>query len=75
MQLHYNQGSPYVRLVCVVAHECELLDQIELLGTGPLSPVEAHLAVSAANPLGRIPVLVTVYTLAVACVKFVWFYV
>ena len=41
MKLRYNQGSPYVRKVMLVAHELGLVDKIELLPT-VVSPVEAN---------------------------------
>jgi glutathione S-transferase len=59
MKLHFNPASPFVRMVRVTAHEAGLGEQIELVPTGVLSPVEAHPAVTADNPLGKIPCLVT----------------
>ena len=58
MKLYHSPLSPYVRKVMVVAHELGLMDRIETVdGTGtPLAPNDATLA---ANPVGRIPALVT----------------
>ncbi|MEL7154033.1 MAG: glutathione S-transferase [Pseudomonadota bacterium] len=58
MKLFHSPLSPYVRKVMIVAHEMGLVDQIELAeGTGtPMAPSDA---VVAANPVGRIPALVT----------------
>lgn len=58
MKLYHSPLSPYVRKVMVVAHETGVLDEIELIdGSGtPLAPNEETVA---ANPLGKIPALVT----------------
>ena len=58
MKLYHSPLSPYVRKVMVVAHEAGLLDRIETVdGSGtPLAPNEGAVA---ANPLGKIPALVT----------------
>lgn len=58
MKLYYSPLSPYVRKCMVVAQELGLADQIEKveLATTPLDPNDQ---VVAANPLGRIPALVT----------------
>lgn len=59
MKLHFNPASPYVRMVRVTAAEVGLADEIELVHTGMVLPNEAHAAVTADNPLGKIPTLVT----------------
>lgn len=59
MKLHFNPASPFVRMVLVTAHEAGLADDIELVATGAMSPVEVHPGIAADNPLGRIPCLVT----------------
>ena len=59
MKLFYAPASPFVRMVLVTAHELGLEDDIELVPTGPLTPVEAHTALTAANPAGKIPALET----------------
>ena len=58
MKMYYSPLSPYVRKCMVVAHELGLADRIEKveLATTPLDPNDQ---VVAANPLGRIPALVT----------------
>lgn len=58
MKLYHSPLSPYVRKVMVVAHETGLLNEIELIdGSGtPLAPNDETVA---ANPLGKIPALVT----------------
>ena len=58
MRLHTNPASPFGRKVKVLAHEIGLLEQLELLDQ-VLTPVAPSDAVSAANPLGKIPCLVT----------------
>ena len=58
MKLFYSPLSPYVRKVMVVAHELGLADRIEPVeGSG--TPLAPHDAVVAANPVGKIPALVT----------------
>ena len=59
MKLHFNPASPFVRMVRVTAHEAGVADQIEVVATGAVSPVEVHEKVAADNPLGKIPCLVT----------------
>lgn len=58
MKLFYSPLSPYVRKVMILAHELGLADRIEKLelGTTPLDP---NPDVVAANPVGRIPALIT----------------
>ena len=58
MKLYHSPLSPYVRKVMVVAHETGLLDRIETVdGSGtPMAPNDGAVA---ANPLGKIPALVT----------------
>ncbi|MEM7057829.1 MAG: glutathione S-transferase [Pseudomonadota bacterium] len=58
MKLYYSPLSPYVRKVRVVAHELGLDDQIELVDR-PTTPLDPNDEVIDANPLGRIPALVT----------------
>src|SRR3712207_6663709 len=58
MRLHTNTASPFGRKVKVLAHETDLMDRLELANHG-LSPVSPDAAVSATNPLGKIPCLVT----------------
>lgn len=58
MRLHYSQASPYVRKVLVTAHETGLIAHIERVPT-TVSPVAEASAVTADNPLGKIPCLVT----------------
>ena len=58
MRLHTNPASPFGRKVKVLAHETGLLEQLELRDQ-VLTPVAPSDAVSAANPLGKIPCLVT----------------
>ena len=58
MKLQYSPNSPYVRKVVMLAHELGLNDRIEREPL-TLSPYEPNAAVTALNPLGKIPVLVT----------------
>ena len=46
-------------MVRVTAHEAGVADDIELMPTGAVSPVEVHQSVATDNPLGKIPCLVT----------------
>lgn len=59
MKLHFNPASPFVRMVTVTANELGIRDQIEDVPTGEFLPIKVHGGVSADNPLGRIPALVT----------------
>lgn len=56
MKLHYAWDSPYVHKVMLVAHECGLMDQLELLPTTVETVIED---VRGDNPLGQIPTLIT----------------
>jgi len=56
MKLHYALSSPYVHKVMLVAHECGLLDRIELVTTTAQTVIDD---VSVDNPLGQIPTLIT----------------
>ncbi|MGN6520056.1 MAG: glutathione S-transferase family protein [Dokdonella sp.] len=57
MKLLYQSHSPYARKVLVAAHELGLAGELEVIHheTSPLLPNDA---VSARNPLGKVPVLV-----------------
>jgi glutathione S-transferase len=56
--LHTNPASPFGRKVAVVAHETGLASRIEIRDQA-VSPVSPNDAVAAANPLGKIPCLIT----------------
>ncbi len=58
MLLHHNPASPFVRMVRVVAHETGQADDVQTEMAAVL-PIERHAAISQANPLGRLPTLVT----------------
>ncbi|MEM7422695.1 MAG: glutathione S-transferase [Pseudomonadota bacterium] len=58
MKLFYSPLSPYVRKVMIVAHELGLVDAIETV-EGAGTPMAPNNDVVAANPVGRIPALVT----------------
>jgi glutathione S-transferase len=58
MQLFSSPASPFGRKVKVAAHELDLLGRIEI-NNASLSPIAPHEGVSAANPLGKIPCLIT----------------
>jgi glutathione S-transferase len=57
MRLMYSANSPYVRKVMVVAHELGLQDRIEKIPAAA-HPVQRDAALSATNPLGKVPALV-----------------
>ena len=57
MKLYHNPASPFVRKVRVVAAECGITDQLELLEIA-LTPVSTPTSLSSDNPLGKIPSLV-----------------
>ena len=59
MKLHFNPASPFVRMVRVTAHEAGVADELEIVPSGVVSPVEVHQRLAADNPLGKVPCLVT----------------
>lgn len=58
MKLFYSNASPFARIVLVAAHELGLADRIELV-TAAVSPTAANADVVAANPLSKVPTLLT----------------
>jgi glutathione S-transferase len=56
MKLFLNKASPYARLVLVTAHEAGLADRVETVWTEPWEDPPALLA---ANPLAKVPALMT----------------
>ncbi len=58
MQLHWSRVSPYVRKVMICAHETGLASQIELVNSKVAMTVP-NLELMRANPLGKVPALVT----------------
>lgn len=56
MKLLYQTHSPYARKALVFAHEAGLADQVEVMHH-ETSPLRRNEAVFAANPLGKVPVL------------------
>lgn len=56
MQLLYQTHSPYARKALVFAHEAGLADRIEVIHH-ETSPLRRNETVFAANPLGKVPVL------------------
>lgn len=56
MKLHYSPTSPYVRKVQIILHETGLKDRVEI-ATIASTPLAENPAITAANPLGRIPCL------------------
>jgi len=57
MRLLYQTHSPYARKVLVMAHEAGLAGRIEVIHH-ETSPTRRNDAVFAANPLGKVPVLI-----------------
>ncbi|MGK9170383.1 glutathione S-transferase [Inquilinus limosus] len=57
MKLLYQTHSPYARKVLVMAHEVGLAGRIEVIHH-ETSPTRRNEAVYAANPLGKVPVLI-----------------
>jgi glutathione S-transferase len=58
MKLFYSQASPYVRKVLVAAHETGQAGDIELVPVA-VTPLAAEASVAAANPLSKLPTLIT----------------
>jgi glutathione S-transferase len=57
MKLLYQTHSPYARKVLVMAHEAGVAGRIEVIHH-ETSPTRRNDAVFAANPLGKVPVLI-----------------
>ncbi|NYT35694.1 glutathione S-transferase family protein [Allopusillimonas soli] len=58
MKIYYSPSSPYVRKCMVAAHELGLADRIQKLDSAA-SPVTMDMNVAQANPLGKVPTLLT----------------
>jgi glutathione S-transferase len=58
MKLYWSPRSPFVRKVMVCAHELDISDRIETVYT-LVSASKVNAEMMRANPLGRIPALVT----------------
>jgi glutathione S-transferase len=58
MKLFFSPTSPYVRKCLVVADELGIADRIELLPSNA-HPIQRDQGVIAANPLGKVPTLIT----------------
>ncbi len=58
MKLFYSPASPYARKIMVLTRELGLLDRVEIV-TMATSPVAGEPSLRAANPLTKIPTLVT----------------
>lgn len=56
MKLHWSPKSPFVRKVMIVAHECALIERIELIRS-VAAMREPNPALMADNPLNKIPTL------------------
>lgn len=58
MKLFFSPTSPYVRKCLAVAVECDLVDRIEFLGSAA-HPIQRDQSIIEANPLGKVPTLLT----------------
>jgi glutathione S-transferase len=58
MKLYISSASPFVRKVRLVAHEAGLAARVEAVATA-VSPVKANADLAKANPLMKLPTLVT----------------
>ena len=58
MKLFFSPTSPYVRKCMACAHELGLVSRIELLAS-KAHPIDRDATIVAANPLGKVPTLVT----------------
>ena len=58
MKLFHAAASPFVRKVMITAHELGLVDRMELV-QHPSTPLAPNPELIAANPVGRVPALVT----------------
>ncbi|MDF0601374.1 glutathione S-transferase N-terminal domain-containing protein [Psychromarinibacter sp. C21-152] len=59
MKLHWSPRSPFVRKVMIVLHETGQLPEVELVPNTVALHLPPDPEVLAANPLGKIPALVT----------------
>ncbi|TXL74266.1 glutathione S-transferase [Vineibacter terrae] len=57
MKLLYQTHSPYARKVLVLAHEAGIADRLQVVHH-ETSPTRRNETVHAANPLGKVPVLI-----------------
>jgi len=58
MKLYYSPASPYARKVLVLAQETGLAGRIEVISAS-VTPTKPEPTISKANPLAKIPTLVT----------------
>jgi glutathione S-transferase len=58
MKLFYVAASPFVRIVTVTAAELGLADRIERI-EGGTTPMDANPALAEANPVAKLPTLIT----------------
>lgn len=58
MKLFYSPASPYARKVLIVAHETGLASRVEVVPASVI-PTKPEPTISKANPLAKIPTLVT----------------
>jgi glutathione S-transferase len=58
MKLYYSSASPYARKVLVTAHEAGLDKRIELVPAAVV-PLKPEPTISKANPLAKVPTLIT----------------
>ena len=56
MQLFFSPASPFVRKVCVTLHETDQLQDVEQINVHT-TPMATDSALTAANPIGKIPAL------------------
>ena len=75
MKLHWSPKSPFVRKVMIVAHECALVERLELIRS-VAAMREPNPALMGDNPLNKIPTLrlddgVVLYDSTVICEYFV----
>ncbi|HTN62401.1 MAG TPA: glutathione S-transferase family protein [Devosia sp.] len=57
MKLHWSGRSPFVRFVCVAAHERNLFDQLDCVRT-VVAMLKPNLELLPENPLSKLPTLV-----------------
>lgn len=57
MRLHWSPRSPFVRVVCVVAHEKNIIDRLERVRS-PVAMTQPNAALMRDNPLNKLPTLV-----------------
>lgn len=58
MKMFWSSRSPFARKAAMAAHECGLMDRIELISV-PIPSPTPHVELNRASPIAKLPALVT----------------